>query len=185
MRAVIFSTLVLAAFAGQIALGPYEDIIVSWTVSGANATFTMTCKPQNVTKPPQISWCAFGVNTPGTGTGMAPANVFWLGIDNVTGAVHPVEDRIITVTAEPPCAATQLTSTTAASYTGGVLSATFTRPLVAPPALVAQGYVSFVNAPMAVVAAIGGGARSAGSCIKGTAEHYSSFHNIWLNFLGA
>ena len=165
------------------ARSPYQDIVIDYTVAAGNVTFSLTCSPQSIASPPPLAWCAFGLNTPGKGTDRAPANIGWLGVDTTTGLANVVEDRIITVAALPPCAATQLTSTSAASYTGGVLSATFTRPLAVAPALQAQGYVSVVDAPMSMIAAIGGGARGAGGpCSAGYVEHYGAFHNIWLDF---
>ena len=82
---------------------------------------------------------------------------------------------------QPPCAATQLTTTSARSYTGGVLSASFSRPLAVTPAQAAQGFVAIPNAPIAIVAAIGGGVRPTQACDMTGAEHYGAFHNIWIN----
>ena len=158
----------------------YQDVAITWSVAAGNITWSVQCNPQNITTPPPISWCAIGINTLGTGTGMGPAEAFWLGVDP-SGNARAVEDRIIVAAAQPACASTQLTWTSASSYVNNVLSATFTRPLTVSPALGALGYVSIPNYPISVIAAIGTGPNGT-ACSMTAAEHYGAFHNIFLNW---
>ena len=91
LRVVLLAGATLAVHAGSIALGPYQDVALTWSVSGGVFSATLTCSPQNVTAPPPLAWCAMGVNVPGKGTGMGPAEVFWLSVDNTTGTANAVE----------------------------------------------------------------------------------------------
>ena len=64
----------------------------------------------------------------------------------------------------------------------GNITATFTRPLVVPAALKAEGYVTIVNSPWEIIYAVGVGPRSNAVCqATGATKHYVKGHAV-LNF---
>ncbi len=95
----------------------------------------------------------------------------------------PTTDRATTAPAQPPCTPTQITQTLSKSYTNGVLSATFTRPLAINANLQSQGFVSVPNALVQVIAAIGSGPRDLGVCDMNQTAHYHAFAGTGVNFL--
>jgi len=175
------SCLLAFTYGGNIALGPVPDQLISWTADSKNITFQITCQPNP--KYGALSWCAFGINS-ANGTAMAPGAVMFLSVGE-NGVAKPVEDRVITVTAEPPCSTTQISYTLASHYdnTTGILSATVTRPLKISAAARKEGLVDITNSVAYLLGANGNGLRVAGHCALGHVEHYGVYNDVGVNFL--
>lgn len=167
-----------------IVFGVQKEVGIEWSTDENSITFGLTCNTNNASDPTMaLAWCSFGINTnPQPSTSMAPAYVFWLAVSSA-GKVLPVEDRVISAFAQPPCTQTQLTTTISSSYnaTTGTLSALFTRPLVS--GISGQGFADFINSPLQVIAAVGAKTRPDASCGMNQAEHFFHAGNVAVNFL--
>jgi len=160
--------------------------LTNWGVGRGNLTVHVQCKPT----PGQggLAWCGFGINTGGnlTAWGMFPSSAWVLQVlaDNKTVVV---EDRTIIAAARPACYAQQLTYTLYSNIdANGVVTASFTRPVVPGPAYQALGYPNITDSKVPLVAAYAcGEARTAGACGMDFAYHDQVFNNNTINFLAA
>ncbi len=115
---------------------------------GANVTFTAACFSVGPMGAPTETpaWCAFGL--PLRGTGMAPAEVFF--ISTLKDGSVAVEDRFNAVHYETPACVRQVSHTLSASAEGGKITAKWTRPLALPAE---RGFVNITRgAPRPVIA---------------------------------
>jgi hypothetical protein len=172
---------------GPLCLDPAGLIcLTGWGVSRGNVTFQAKCSPVAGSGDGQLSWCAFGINTGGnlTSWSMYPAEVFMIQV-LATGQVI-VEDRANIAFATPLCMSTQVSYLLASNVdANGVVTATWTRPVMLPQALNGTGYTNITNAVVPIVGAYASGeARVPAACnISALSFHDQVFNNLTINFL--
>lgn len=155
----------------------------SWSIGRGNVTFDIVCTPPAGSK---LQWCGVGFNTvypSPRAWGMAPSEIVML-VPHPDGSVS-LEDRTATAAGLPPCFAQQLT--TLRSYKldakSGQLTASFTRPVFLPEALLDAGYTDLNRTVPTVAAAGWSHAQVAGRCDTTLAYHDIQFNNVSIAFM--
>lgn len=157
----------------------------SWSIGRGNATFEVVCTPPAGAA---LQWCGVGFNTvfpSPRAWGMAPSEIVML-------VVHPdgsvsLEDRLAAAPGLPPCFAQQLTTLRSFRLDAatGALTASFTRPVFLPEALLDAGYTDLNRTVPTVAAAGWSHAQVADVCdTKGLAYHDVQFNNVSIAFIG-
>ena len=155
----------------------------SWAISNGNATFTLVCTP-----PPgkALQWCGVGFNTLNPSParwGMGLAEVIML-VVKADGTVS-LEDRQAKTPGLPPCFAQQLTALKSyrVDAKSGALTATFSRPVFLPDALVAAGYTQ-LNRTVPTIAAAGWSSAQVGDVCDTTLAYPDvQFNNVSIAFM--
>lgn len=148
---------------GQTCIDPECMLSVGWSVSNGTIAFAATCNAPGTI----ITWCGFGMSPSGN---MVPSEAFVL---QAAGGSVWLEDRNLTVYGNPPCYPTQA-STLVYSYVspaGDAISATWTRPVTLPAALLSQGYLNIPVGPTTVIAGMLSGATPAASGCQALQKH--------------
>lgn len=102
------------------------------------------CRAQCTPEQKVLGWCAFGISADGSGN-MVPAEIFMLTVDASSGQTW-VEDRQNAAYQAPACYALPLSYLISATVSSAnVLTASWTRPLVAPASHKALGYVDIID----------------------------------------
>lgn len=160
---------------------PLQDssVCISWLVTGANITFSMTCNPPDAV----LSWCALAFSRDKSGS-MAPADVTMLSVSPAAPTVVVLEDRNSTSYAAPACAAAPASTLLSSAVNADTsVTATWTRELVP-----GNGAAPIVNGFTFVLAAISSAATGAAfqPCYTvGMPQHDFQVAKIPLNLFDA
>jgi hypothetical protein len=128
---------------GAVCIDPLGVLCLDWVISGPTITFNATCAPTPGSH--TIFWCGFGLSHAASAQ-MFPAEAIVINVDPAT-QLGFIEDRDSAVGYSlPPCFPTQLSTLLSVSSSGGVLRATWRRPLVVNASLAAEGYISLSTA---------------------------------------